>query len=377
MWSGLHISPEGYITLCGVSKERLLDFIPPHIDEIENLQDFFNSDYFINYRETKVSDNKFCVACITREKNGMESTRSMLPRAYALNNISKAIEINKCRLEHLDICFNNLCNQQCIMCKSEYSSKWYLADKKHENTEFHRKAVKYKKWTSEKNMKKIFDVLPNLKLLTIKGGEPLIQEEVKRVLYHLNKLGISTKVEILSNFQEVSEEMMDILHNLKNFSLRISLDSSKSMYNWTRGGNWNKTIENIKTYAKGCKYPTDISYTNTLNRWSYKYLIDDIKEVEATNREFCDSHNNYNIFLVIGPRYTSPFAAPIEERKQFIFDFEKEYGFIISDSIKYKSLKINHLNNIIALENDPLNSIDDLLFLSDQWAEIVNKVRIK
>jgi len=375
MWSGLHITPEGYIHLCGISKEQVLGFKPPHIDDIEKLQDFFNSEYFINYRNIKVKDNKFCIACIKRESSQIKSLREMMPRKYEKNNVNTNNRYNECVIEHLDVCFNNLCNQQCLMCKSECSSKWYMYDKKNESSQFKRNPIKYKKWSTPDNMRKIIEILPQLKILQIKGGEPLIQEEVKQTLLHIIDKNLNINVEFLTNFQELSEEMVEILHNLKKLSLRISLDSSGNMYNWTRGGNWDKTVKNIEIFMKSCKNNIELGYTNTLNRWSYKNLVDDIKIVEKINSRFCEGHNNYNILHVIGPKYSSPFAAPLDERLDFILKFEKEFGFITKDSIVYKSLKLNHLFNIVSLENDPLNLDDDLSRMSDDWEKEINNIR--
>lgn len=375
MWSGIHITPEGYIHLCGISKEQVLGLVPPHIDDIENLQDFFNSDYFIKYRNMKVEENEICIACTRRETSFVNSLRNMLPRKYGKNGISANFKLDDCKIEHLDVCFNNLCNQQCVMCKSECSSKWFMSDKENAKTEFNRKPVKYKKWTTDGNMKKIFDLLPQLKILQIKGGEPLIQDEVKQTLLHIIDKDLDINVEFLSNFQELSDEMLTILHSLKNLSLRISLDSSEEMYNWTRGGDWNKTIQNLEKFMQGRKHKVELGYTNTLNRWSYKNLIEDIKKVEEINRRFCEGLTNYNILPVMGPKYTSPFSAPLDERLEFIFNFEKEYGFITHDSMPYKTLRLNHLFNILSLENDPLNLDDNLTEMSDRWKEKINRIR--
>lgn len=377
MWSGLHITPEGYIHLCGVSKEQILGYTPPHIDDIENLQDFFNSEYFVNYRNTKIKDNKFCIACVKRESSQIKSLREMMPRKYEKNGIISNYDKTNCKIEHLDVCFNNLCNQQCLMCKSECSSKWYLYDKKNESSQFKRKPVKYKKWSTTDNMKKIINILPQLKILQIKGGEPLIQEEVKQTLLFIIENDLDINVEFLSNFQELSDEMMDILHSLKKLSLRISLDSSGNMYNWTRGGDWNKTVNNIESFMKGCRNKVELGYTNTLNRWSYKNLIEDIKEVELINSKFCQGTNNYNILHIIGPKYSSPFAAPLNERIEFIDKFEKEFGFIANDSMVYGTLKLNHLFNIVSLESDPLNLDEDLIKMSNDWENEINSIRNK
>jgi hypothetical protein len=83
---------------------------------------------------------------------------------------------------------------------------------------------------------------------------------------------------------------------------------------------------------------------------------------------------NYNIQPVMGPRYTSPFAAPREERLALVNHFEKHFGIIENDSIVYKSLRINHLNNILSLENEVYDD-EGLTEKSDRWKEFIDSIR--
>jgi len=156
--------------------------------------------------------------------------------------------------------------------------------------------------------------------------------------------------------------------------LRISMDASGQMYNWTRGGNYLKTLSNISKYITECKHISKIGFTNTLNRWSYKSLVEDIINIEKFISFFNLPPVNYNIQPVMGLKYTSPFAAPREERLKLVNNFEKEFGFIEKDSMLFKSLRINHLNNVLSLENDVYNDIG-LTEKSDRWKKEIDKIR--
>ncbi len=368
-WGGVYINPEGYIQLCGISKEKIVGDTPPHISEVDNIQDFYASQYFIDQRNTPVADNPYCIACTRRENNGVKSLRNMMIGKYGKNDIG--IEE---KIRHLDICFSNLCNQQCLMCKSESSSRWYKDDKKHEDSKFKRRPIKYRKW-SVGNMHKIIDLLPDLKILTIKGGEPLIQNEVIEILKYLRDNKLNPRIEILSNFQDIPDSVLDVMYSLTNMTLRISMDAHGEAYNWTRGGDYNSVVDSIRRYVAGCDHNPDIGYTNTLNRWSYRSLVKDIKVIEALTASLNIGHKNYNIQPVMGPIYTSPFAAPREERLDVVAAFEREFGFIEGDSMAYGALKINHLSNVLSLENDVYELDNELTEKVDEWERIINKIR--
>jgi MoaA/NifB/PqqE/SkfB family radical SAM enzyme len=367
---GIYISPEGYLQLCGISKEKVVGDVPPHIDDVDDLALFYSGAYFAGMRSTNVADNPYCIACTRREANGVKSLRNMMVKKYEDNDIAMDAVIR-----HLDVCFSNLCNQQCMMCKSESSSRWYFDDAKHENTEFKRSPVKYRPWSKD-NLHKIIKILPQLKILTIKGGEPLIQKEVINILQYLKDNEHYPRIEILSNFQELSFEVLEILWSMKNMVLRISMDAFGDTYNWTRGGNFDKVLANIERYVAGCYQKPDIGYTNTLNRWSYLDLIESIKVIEKFSRKLNIGILNYNIQPVIGPVYTSPFTAPREERLHLVHEFEREFGMITGDSLDYGVLKVNHLKNVLSLENDIPGHLDHTE-KADKWKTVIDEIRQK
>jgi len=367
-WGGIYISPEGYLIQCGISKEIVCGDKPPHINDVEDLQEFYRGEYFNKLRNTPVTDNQYCIACTRREKNGVKSLRNMMVKTYKDNSIPFDDTIR-----HLDVCFSNLCNQQCLMCKSESSSRWYVDDKKWANTEFARRPVMYLDW-SKKNLHKIIKILPDLHLISIKGGEPSIQSEVKHILKYLTDNNLNPRIEMISNMQQVSLETMKLFCAQKNMYLRISMDASGIMYDWTRGGNYSKTLSNISKYIENCDHTPKIGFTNTLNRWSYKSLVEDILKIEKFISTFDLPSVNYNIQPVMGPRYTSPFAAPREERLALVNHFEKHFGIIENDSIVYKSLRINHLNNVLSLENEVYDD-EGLMEKSDRWKEFIDSIR--
>ena len=378
--AGIYINPEGYVQLCGISKEKIVGDVPPHICDIDDLDLFYRSSYYSLQRSKSVEHNPYCIACTRREANGVKSLRKMIAEKYPKFGI-----VPDGTIQHLDICFSNLCNQQCLMCKSESSSRWLKDDKRLENTEFKRKPIKYRNWTKEKgSLDKILNILPTVKILTIKGGEPIIQYEVQEMLEYLVENDLYPRIEILTNFQEVSPFFMSLLKRSKNLVLRISMDSYGSMYNWTRGGDYNAVMDNIQDYMEG-DHNKDLGFTNTLNRWSYHNLPESIFEIQKQMRLMISGERfNYNVQPVIGPRYTSPFADPVEKREEMVARFRKffareiyEKTLRVDDTIRFGCLNVNHVSNIFALttELDDEHNTPDLLEKSDLWEKEINKIR--
>ena len=369
LWNGLYITPNGSVRLCCMSRERVHN-VEVFIDDIEDLQEYFNTktDRYENFRT-----NKLCSTCTNAERIGKPSHRNGLKTTYSRIGLEPSED---CIIKHLDVTFNNICNQQCLMCNSEYSSKWYAYDKA--DTEFNRKSVKYRNWCSPGNMAKIKKLIPQLKLINIRGGEPTIQKEVFDFLKMVIEVNPDVHVVMLSNFMQVSDEMMDLLCSLRNLQLSLSIDSTGEMHNWTRGGDFDASINNLRRYVAGTKFPNFV-FCNTINRWSVHNIVHDIKtmaEIVNDLREGRDWDISYNMLLCTGPWYTSAHVLPRTERLNIVNEFEREFGIIDPDKteIMYNNLRVNHVNTLLTLEDDVF---DDALSLShsDKWGDIISGIR--
>lgn len=376
---GIYISPVGEIELCCHSQEIKFDQ-RVSIDDIDDLDAYYNSAYYTQIRKADVRQIDICEMCVSAEKIGQPSLRTMMPKLYADYGINYDREDDSCKIEHLDICFSNLCNQQCMMCGSAHSSRWYKDDAKlSSNKKFKRTPTKYRKWTTKENLDKIKRIIPNLKLLVIKGGEPLIQPEVYDILSDIRENNSDINIRIVSNMQELSDTMLDHICSIKNLQMTISLDSTGDAYNWIRGGDWNKTLSNIEKYVRGCKHIPMFGYANTMNIWSFQNIVEDIKELEEFNARMVkiapDINAFYNVMMATKPTYVSPFLAPREKRLDLVTKFERAFGMIENDSVQYKSLTLNSIDNILALENEQENIGETTTEHSYEWQQEINTIR--
>ena len=86
-------------------------------------------------------------------------------------------------------------------------------------------------------------VLPGLKELQLKGGEPLMDIRNVQILDALSKVNPECNVIICTNGQNISRSFLDVIKkNPKQYQIGVSIDGINEIYNWIRGGEWNKTI---------------------------------------------------------------------------------------------------------------------------------------
>jgi len=254
---GLTINPDGRIVLCCVSTQKEL----AHISDIKDLNEFYNSSLLNEIRETMKSGSlpeDWCFSCINWRKNG--------ERAAIDDWVKREIEWNPDDVEYHTINFlefapSNICNQNCAMCGSVYSSKWIEWDndaiedgltfrfKKPWHsyvTNFHNEV-----WSmDDKDLQKIYDVLPNVRRINLKGGEPFADKRNYDLIRHCIKLKNPPVIAATTNFSTIPNEIMDLICDYPKFRMGVSIDGIDKVYEWVRGASYKQTIDNCHTYMK-------------------------------------------------------------------------------------------------------------------------------
>ena len=254
---GLTINPDGRIVLCCVTTQKELG----HISDIDNLNEFYNSSLLNEIRETMKSGSlpeDWCFSCINWRKNG--------ERAAIDDWVKREIEWNPDDVEYHTINFlefapSNICNQNCAMCGSVYSSKWIEWDndaiedgltfrfKKPWHsyvTNFHNEV-----WSmDDKDLQKIYDVLPNVRRINLKGGEPFADKRNYDLIRHCIKLKNPPVIAATTNFSSIPNEIMDLICDYPKFRMGVSIDGTDKVYEWVRGASDKQTIDNCHTYMK-------------------------------------------------------------------------------------------------------------------------------
>ena len=117
---GLTINPDGRIILCCVSTQKEL----AHISDIDNLNEFYNSSLLNEIRDTMKSGSlpeDWCFSCIKWRENGESAAiDDWVPRMIKWN----PDDVKYHTINFLEFAPSNICNQNCAMCGSVYSSKW-------------------------------------------------------------------------------------------------------------------------------------------------------------------------------------------------------------------------------------------------------------
>ena len=123
-WTGFELEPNGDVKNCVLSKDIIGNIAEQPIDQILKNNSKIRQDMLDgNYPSS-------CQGCYLQEKHRAKNFDSISSRIYYAKSvgpsISKTLLDNKDNVElrHVDLRWTNACNQACVYCSPNLSSKW-------------------------------------------------------------------------------------------------------------------------------------------------------------------------------------------------------------------------------------------------------------
>ena len=358
---GLTINPDGSIVLCCVSSQNKL----AHISEIDDLNQFYNSSLFNYIREKMKSGllpTETCQACnFAREQGHTAAIDSWVREKIKWTSD----DIDYHTISFLEFAPSNICNQNCVMCGSFYSSKWveweldaiedgltFRFKEKHQYvTNFHNEV-----WSmNDKDLQKIYDVLPNVKRINLKGGEPFADKRNYDLIRHCMKLKNPPIISSTTNFSSIPNEIMDLICDYPKFRMGVSIDGTDKVYEWVRGASYKQTIDNCHTYMKRSNNGI-LVVTATPTIYTLYSLDDYMLEMKSLG------FKRMQFMSCTSPKYVS-----IEAEENLDYYVQKYEKFLST----YDGMKVHFFENIYNRKYD-INI--DKSNVRD-WIEFMNKKR--
>ena len=358
---GLTINPDGSIVLCCVSSQNKL----AHISEIDDLNQFYNSSLFNYIREKMKSGllpTETCQACnFAREQGHTAAIDSWVREKIKWTSD----DIDYHTISFLEFAPSNICNQNCVMCGSFYSSKWveweldaiedgltFRFKEKHQYvTNFHNEV-----WSmDDKDLQKIYDVLPNVKRINLKGGEPFADKRNYDLIRHCMKLKNPPIISSTTNFSSIPNEIMDLICDYPKFRMGVSIDGTDKVYEWVRGASYKQPIDNCHTYMKRSNNGI-LVVTATPTIYTLYSLDDYMLEMKSLG------FKRMQFMSCTSPKYVS-----IEAEENLDYYVQKYEKFLST----YDGMKVHFFENIYNRKYD-INI--DKSNVRD-WIEFMNKKR--
>lgn len=280
--SGLTIHPDGKVTPCCLFDIKLA----------KNINELDWNDPWVDLR-----DGKGCDACKGPGEVYRDTFEPFINDQFAIR--------------WLDIRNNNLCNMECVICNSYYSSKW-AKRLDHEN----------------KFINTDFDVdFSNVEKIYFAGGEPFLNKKHWEILESVKNpecVGL-----IYSSNLTTIKGIEDHWPKFHNIFLNASLDGIGEFGEQIRPGLlWKRWQENLDQVLKYSNVTVEIACSvSVANIWYLEEIENFAKEKGISVRFYCIDH----------PDYLCISALPVELKKQVKFiptqeiqellDIDNEYLF--------------------------------------------------
>ena len=124
-WHGFELEPNGNVKNCIISNTQLGNI------NNQNIADILHGAKNKTLKQKMLDDKKpyNCAGCYLQEK-GRTNLSSISSRLYYLKELAKKTDLNfydkvkNFSLKHVDLRWTNSCNQACVYCSPELSSKW-------------------------------------------------------------------------------------------------------------------------------------------------------------------------------------------------------------------------------------------------------------
>lgn len=233
-WTGMTIDPQGKINVCCTYRGKRHSNLGL-LSDVDDLEEFFLEDSYTKLR-TDFKDgfrkNPRCKDCWKVPEGTTTVAHSSLP--------FKKFE----GLQYLEITTSNVCNQSCATCSSYLSSQWIKL-----NPVFNITDQPTKAWSiSDKDFDKILKIIPILKMVHIKGGEPFADMKNLKIIKAVRETNPWCRIQICSNFQMIPEVFIEELKHCKKVNASASVDAIGKRFDWIRGGDFKQVEYNIDNF---------------------------------------------------------------------------------------------------------------------------------
>ena len=348
---GLAITAYGAVNPCCASG----DF--KHITEIDNIVDYVrNNKELKDKRAIEYTDEWIpeCTGCDQKSRKGLISRKDKMLNWFPFADEQWSLK-NKDTYIHMDISFGNTCSQQCIMCNSNFSSKWLKYDLElNESNDSRKKFARNFDIMALKNWSLNYEQLDQIaslvsyetRMIEIKGGEPLYDKRFDYFVQAVLKRNPNVKISTNTNGIHFSKKTIDMLNNINRLNVDISYDGTEKVYEWIRSSKWDMAVENYKRCLSHLRHCPTLNYTTMM------YNVDHFETFYNWAADMSEKYDRrvplHFTQVVTAPKHIGPAFASKERIKngisqlEMMYDDPRDAG--ASDSAIYKP----RIKNLIA-----------------------------
>jgi len=318
-WTHLCVRPDEKIKPC-CRYQITEDVIDVNLDKIKAQGiEAMNTPYLKNLRQDMLAGKQRpeCRKCYLQEKNKkfFKNRRSL--RIRSNEDFSKFLKDSYTdsfdQIRYIEMSIDNICNLQCRMCDSKFSSKLQARDK-------------FLNDTVHKKLEPTFDKFDNLDLsglvyIKLLGGEPFISPNFLKFLDYIEQRSNPNEIhlEIATNGTSIpNESIVEKLNKYKMLEINVSLDTYDKSNDYQRvGADHTQVFKNAKIYKSLLNCENNIAIHSTISLYTANHL--------SKTLNFLINKKGYetSVDFVMFPKYLSLQCAP-QSYKDWVLEKNKD-----------------------------------------------------
>ena len=276
----------------------------------------------------------------TMQEQDRKNLSSISSRLYYTKELASVVDntlynqLENFSLHHVDLRWTNHCNQACVYCSPEYSSKWAqeLGREIKSSVESRKKVKDF-----------VFENIKKLKNVYLAGGEPLLMNENREFLQLLLEENPLVNIRVNTNLSSTKTGVFDLLCKFKNVHWTVSVETIEEEYEYVRyHGSWNEFLQNLKQIQK-------LNHKITFNML---YFILNYKSIFSTVSFLKEIGFHENGFI-IGPLYTPEYLNILNLPENMLSELKNKLINEITTSNHY--LKNSYENILKYISTTPWN----------------------
>lgn len=265
-----------------------------------------------------------CRNCELKEKSGGRSRRTFFYDVLYEQIQNRSFDISESpSISFLELNTSNVCNLKCRMCSGLISSSWARDELALQETSIASSRPRFGVFSlGKEGIDRLFEkpeVFRDLKVLALRGGEPLYEEQNIYLFEKLEDLGLSSQIhlDISTNGTIISDKVMKALSRFNSIELYLSVEGVGPAYQYIRGG---KHFQ-IKDIEKSVRRFQEIEQINLV--FTYTSMIYNIGELNGFWQWYNDIRKNGDEVslsnIVVNPEYLNFQLLP-EDLKQKYYE---------------------------------------------------------
>lgn len=341
------------------------------LNDIEDFDQYWNSEEMQQLR-LDLSDgiqNKNCHVCWKDEAAGKPSLRQEYNQ-----QLGKYVDLKKIHKNNtghaeqlpiaLDLNLSNICNYKCVMCSPDSSSRIAQEHRQHE-TQYRsldfvrvRTDLTDQTWPEQDFFQNLIaQIAPNLKIIELKGGEPLLVKNVKSMIQAVENKSECTIAITTNGSVDLDNDFLESLTKFKKIWLFVSVDGIGEVGEYIRFGSKWSQVENVIKQASSL--PNCVFRMSMVLQFFSPVTFPDIFQYSI------DNNFDLEILPCTWPPYLGINAIPVHHRNDFV-DWVDSNIKQYPDNISLKTVK-GYFNNY---------SFDQELFNQcQQYLEMLDNIR--